>query len=116
MDDKLIQRFHDGEASAAPALRNQLRAIAARVLSAPQWELRNHDERERLEREVAAEAMESRHENAVGYALAAMSGASVRGLRKLRRRDGMHDDDHPLPERIQQTFSGRIALGLDPLT
>ena len=22
---------------------------------------------------------------------------------------------HPLPERIQQTFSGRIALGLDPL-
>jgi acyl-CoA dehydrogenase len=23
---------------------------------------------------------------------------------------------HPLPERIQQTFSGRIALGLDPLT
>ena len=22
---------------------------------------------------------------------------------------------HPLPERIQQTFSGRISLGLDPL-
>jgi acyl-CoA dehydrogenase len=22
---------------------------------------------------------------------------------------------HPLPERIQQTFSGRIALGMDPL-
>jgi acyl-CoA dehydrogenase len=22
---------------------------------------------------------------------------------------------HPLPERIQQEFSGRIALGLDPI-
>jgi hypothetical protein len=94
MDDQLVQRFNEGDPTATMAMRNQLRAMAARVLSSPQWEL-GAEARQNLEREAAGEAMEGGGKNAVAFTVAAMSSAAQRGLTWLRKRDGMRDGDHP---------------------
>ena len=94
MDDQLVKRFREGEVAAQAAVRNQLRAMATRVLSSPQWQL-DAARRQVLEREAAAEAMQSNADSAVALTVAAMAAAAKRGLGWLRKRDGMRNDGHP---------------------
>ena len=94
MDDLLVQRFKSGDPAALTAMRNQLRAMAARVLSAPQWDL-DATRRQTLERESAGEAMDASSKDAVQYVVGAMLAAGKRGISWLRKRDGLKEDEHP---------------------
>ena len=94
MDDQLVKRFREGDVAAQAAVRNQLRAMATRVLSSPQWQL-DAAGRQVLEREAAALAMQSGADSAVALTVTAMGAAATRGIGWLRKRDGLREDGHP---------------------
>ena len=95
MDEELYQRFLEGDDAAATGIRNHMKAIANRVLAAPQWGLEDGQPRRELEQEAVAEAMGRPPEHLVGAATAVMQAATRTGLAHLRREDhvtGEHPD------------------------
>ncbi len=95
MDEELYQRFLEGDDTAATGIRNHMRAIATRVLAAPQWGLEDGQPRRELEQDAVAEAMGTPSEHLVGAATAVMQAATRTGLAHLRREDhvtGEHPD------------------------
>lgn len=95
MDDLLLQRFKDGDAGAAIALRNQLRTLAARVLVAPQWGLKDSGIRAGLEREAAQVALDSGQDTVVALTEEALTHACAIGIRVLREREAPDQLEHP---------------------
>ncbi|MCB9758775.1 MAG: hypothetical protein H6739_02965 [Alphaproteobacteria bacterium] len=106
MDEELLRRFRDGDPTAATAVRNHLRAVAARVLAAPQWSFIPADQRQPLEQGAAAEAMIERQRDSVGMAAEAMAAASRAGLERLRRHEAVAEAEHP-------TTAALVAVGLE---
>ena len=84
MDEALLERYRQGDPGAAMALRNHLRAIASRVLDAPQWGIDSPAERRRLELDVAELVMGSGASDIVGLAALTLAEASERGLEAMR--------------------------------
>lgn len=93
MDDKLLARFRDGDPTAATAVRNHLRSVAARVIAAPQWE-RQGPADHRLEVAAAAEAMGGKAATPVQLAADAMAAAARGSLAELRSREVLVGADH----------------------
>jgi hypothetical protein len=95
MDEELYQRFLEGDDAATTGVRNHMRAIATRVLGAPQWGLEDGQPRRELEQEAVTEALGTPSEHLVGAATAVMQAATRTGLAHLRREDhvtGEHPD------------------------
>jgi len=84
MDEALLERYRQGDPGAAMALRNHLRAIASRVLDAPQWGVDSPAERRRLEMDVAELVMNSGASDIVGLAALTLAESSERGLEAMR--------------------------------
>jgi hypothetical protein len=95
MDEALLERYRQGEPAAAMAMRNHLRAIATRVLDAPQWKLSSPSDRRRLEMECADLAMNSGADDLIGFAAISLAAAGERGLDALRSDQGRVGGDHP---------------------
>lgn len=95
MDEKLLQRFRDGDPGATVSLRNQLRTLAARVLSAPQWGTQDSGTRAGLEREAAQAALDSGQDSVVGLTEEALTHAGALGITLLRGRDTWDKGEHP---------------------
>jgi len=94
MDEELYRRFLNGDPAAITGVRNHMRAIATRVLSAPQWGMEDGPARREQERSIAAKAMASPAENVVGAATEVMRIATAMGLKEIRRREVL-TQDHP---------------------
>jgi len=88
MDQELISRFRSGDPSARTAMRNHLRAVAARVLASPQWRL-NAETRTELEKAAAAVALGCPAPDPIGFAVAAMDAAALQGLERRRKEEGL---------------------------
>ncbi|MCP4804493.1 MAG: hypothetical protein GY913_20575 [Proteobacteria bacterium] len=110
MDQELITRFREGDEEAKTAIRTHLRAVAARVLAAPQWKLKEATTRSALEVQAAVAALESPAQDPVGFAVAAMHAAAVAGLEHLRALDGALGD-HPNAEVMAKVALETAAPG-----
>lgn len=95
MDAELIGRMLEGESEATLAVRNHLRTVATRVLTAPQWGLTEGPELTRAEQDAAAEAINFRPATPVSLAVAAMASASRIALEKARHKEGHSGTEHP---------------------
>ena len=113
MDQELITRFRAGDDEARAAVRNHLRAVAARVLAAPQWKLSEVTTRSALEVQAAVAALESPAQEPVSFAMAAMHAAGVAGLEHLRALDGALGD-HPKAE-VMVKVALETAIGAQVL-
>lgn len=115
MDKELISRFRSGDPIARTAMRNHLRAVAARVLLSPQWRF-DVKARTQLEKEAAAIALGCPAPDAVGFAVAALDAASLKGLERLRKAEGLVGN-HPEPSLLVavalETASAAQARQLD---
>ena len=105
MDDQLLQRFRDGDPGATVSLRNQLRTIAARVLSAPQWGLQDSGMRAGLEREAAQASLSSGANAAVALTEEVLVHAGAQGIELLRRREPLVGEGHPAALEIARVAS-----------
>jgi len=114
MNDELYQQFLAGDSTAKTAVRNHMRAIAARVLAAPQWQLTDERTRQEKEQQAAREAIESPASTMVGAATNVMGHAVRLGLTELRKKDSISDDTHPSEALIAgaalETLSSAIKL------
>jgi hypothetical protein len=108
MDEELYQRFLEGDDAATTGIRNHMRAIATRVLAAPQWGLEEGQPRRELEQEAVAEAMGTPPEHLVGAATAVMQVATRTGLAHLRR------EDHVTGEHPDVSLMAALALEVLP--
>ncbi len=104
MDEALLQRFRSGDPQARTAMRNQLRAVAARVLMDPHWELADHDYTRALEQRAALKALECEGTNVLDFATAAMEAATELCIEHMRHRDAT-----PVPA-ISAAQLARLAL------
>lgn len=104
MDEALFARLKAGDPSARTPVRNQVRSLAARVLSAPQWRITDQTARAEMERAAANDALASRAESAMELTVEAMALAAGSGLRWLRSRDNVRGE-HPDPD-----LMARVAL------
>lgn len=104
MDEALFARLKAGDPTARTPVRNQVRSLAARVLSAPQWRITDQSARSEMERAAANDALASKAGSAVELTVEAMAQAAGSGLRWLRSRDGVRGD-HPDPD-----LMARVAL------
>lgn len=95
MDVELIGRMLEGDPQATLAVRNHLRTVATRVLTAPQWGLHEGPELTRAEQDSAAEAITHRPATPVTLAVATMASASRIALEKVRHREGHSGTEHP---------------------
>ncbi len=102
MNDELYQRFLSGDPIAQTAVRNHMRAIAARVLAAPQWQFADDGMRQEKEQQAAREAIETPASTIVGAATNVMGSAVRLGLRELRKKDSINNESHP----SEQVISG----------
>ncbi|MCB9744222.1 MAG: hypothetical protein H6741_03455 [Alphaproteobacteria bacterium] len=93
MDDELIARFRDGDPSATIPVRNNLRGVAARVISAPQWDRGGAPDPD-MERAAADLAMKGDARTAVALAADAMSAAARLCLDLKRRGSPAEGGEH----------------------
>lgn len=105
MDDQLLQRFRDGDPGATVSLRNQLRTIAARVLSAPQWGLQDSGMRAGLEREAAQASLASGANAAIALTEEVLVHAGAQGIELLRSREPLVGEGHPAAVEIARVAS-----------
>ena len=89
MDDPLFQRFLSGDPLAATGVRNHLRAVAHRILAAPQWEMPDNDVRRERESAAVAETIQSPGHSMVQAASRAMAISIRIGLDHLRHIQGL---------------------------
>jgi hypothetical protein len=89
MDDSLFQRFLSGDPLAATGVRNHLRAVAHRVLAAPQWEMPDSDIRRERESAAVAEILQSPGHSMVQAASMVMAVSLRTGLEQLRTAQGI---------------------------
>jgi len=92
MDDKLFERFLSGDPSAATGVRNHLRAVAARVLEAPQWSMQDAQKRREYETAAVAETLQAPGRSMVQAASRVMTIATRIGLSHLRSSEGLGKD------------------------
>ncbi len=110
MDELLVQRFKSGDAAAVTAMRNQLRAMAARVLSSPRWEF-DTAERQELEREAALQGLNTIAKTAVQYVFVVLRAAGKRAIVRLREREGLRGEGHPDPVVMANVAMGTAKEG-----
>ncbi len=89
MNDDLFQRFLSGDPHAATGVRNHLRAVAHRVLQAPQWIIDESEKRRERETAAVAEVMRSPGNSMIQAASKAMTVACRIGIEHLRQQDGV---------------------------
>lgn len=89
MDDSLFQRFLSGDPLAATGVRNHLRAVAHRVLAAPQWEMPDSDIRRERESAAVAETLQSPGHSMLQAASTVMAVSLRTGLEHLRAAQGL---------------------------
>ena len=109
MDDQLLQRFRDGDPGATVSLRNQLRTIAARVLSAPQWGLQDSGMLAALERKAAQAALASGADAAIALTEEVLVQAGAEGIELLRSREPLVGEGHPAAVDIARVASNTAS-------
>lgn len=100
MDESLVRRFQEGDLTAVMAVRNHLRDLAGRALSAGELRVDDEDERSKMEQQAAAMAIAARPESAVAFAREALRAALTLGIERWRREIPPPPGDHPAPALI----------------
>ena len=100
MDESLVRRFQEGDLTAVMAVRNHLRDLAGRALSAGELRVDDEDERSKMEQQAAAMAIAARPDSAVAFAREALRAALTLGIERWRREIPPAPGDHPAPALI----------------
>jgi hypothetical protein len=100
MDESLVRRFQEGDLTAVMAVRNHLRDLAGRALSAGELRVDDEDERSKMEQQAAAMAIAARPDSAVAFAREALRAALTLGIERWRREIPPPPGDHPAPALI----------------
>lgn len=89
MNDELFKRFLSGDPHATTGVRNHLRAIAHRLLDAPQWEMKESDTRRERETAAVAEVLRNPGGSMVQAASRVMTVSARIGIEHLRSTSGI---------------------------
>ncbi|MCK6524715.1 hypothetical protein L6R49_25195, partial [Myxococcota bacterium] len=100
MDESLVRRFQEGDLTAVMAVRNHLRDLAGRALSAGELRVDDEDERAKLEQQAAQMAIAARPDSAVAFAREALRAALTLGIERSRKEIPPPPGDHPAPPLI----------------
>jgi glutaredoxin len=114
MNDELMQRWRDGDAKAATAVRNAVRSVAERVLSHPALlaaagptssaRLRRDDLRRELTAQIAKEVLSRRADNATQLTAMALMVAGRHAVTALQENHPPTNDAH-LPPPVAVTLA-----------
>jgi hypothetical protein len=107
MDDALVQRWRDGDPTAATAVRNAVRSVAERVLGhpalhaalgpAPRARLRNEEQRRETTARIAGEVMRRGADAANELKVLALMSAGRLGVEALQEGRPEHEGERHLP-------------------
>lgn len=107
MNDELFKRFLSGDPHATTGVRNHLRAVAHRLLDAPQWSMKDNDTRRERETAAVAEVLRNPGNSMVQAASRVMTVATRIGIEHLRSEGGI-PSNHIAAETLAKKAMDRL--------